>query len=88
MLNAVLRLVFKARGTGEAQVKVVVVKTSIGHCQLQGGTVISQKAGFNCQPIGEMGRPVVPLGGLSAVAQPHTAAEPLVCMQRHDSQSR
>ena len=67
MLNAVLRLVFKARGTGEAQVKVVVVKTSIGHCQLQGGTVISQKAGFNHQPIAQKGRASVPLGGVSAV---------------------
>ena len=35
--------------------------------KLQGGPVIRKKAGFNRQPIGQKGRAVIPLGGVSLV---------------------
>ena len=60
---------FSQKDTEGTRKEQVVGRACKGHHKLHGGSLISQRSGFNCQPIAQKGHASGPLGGDSAVVQ-------------------
>ena len=65
-------LASRQTGREEAQKRQVVGRACKAYYKLHGGSQISQKVGFNRQPIAQKGRASVPLGGVSAAVHSRT----------------